>query len=202
MGEGECIVHASRPVLEDATVRYVIDAKGSTFLAQAFSAGLLASFGHDPKIAIRNFQGEVSFTLAGSTLEGAGLNISIQADSLEVVDDISEKDRQETHRKICEEALETDRFPEIRYQCSRASASGSGDRYWVALNGELTLHGVTRPFPLSARVVINGSSVRATGEFSVRQSDYEIPPVTAAAGAIRIKDEVKCTFEIVARKQE
>jgi hypothetical protein len=31
---------------------------------------------------------------------------------------------------------------------------------------------------------------------------YGIAPVTAAAGAIRIKDEVKCTFDIVARKQE
>ena len=44
---------------------------------------------------------------------------------------------------MCDEVLETDRFPEIVYECSRVSASGSGDRYWVALNGELTLHGVT-----------------------------------------------------------
>ncbi len=98
--------------------------------------------------------------------------------------------------------LETDRFAEIIYECSRVSASGSGDRYWVALNGELTLHGVTQAVPVSARVVINGDSVRATGDFSVKQSDFEIPPVTAAAGTIRIKDEVKCTFDIVARKQE
>jgi hypothetical protein len=50
--------------------------------------------------------------------------------------------------------------------------------------------------------VINGSLLRASGEFSVRQTDYGIAPVTAAAGAIKVKDEVKCTFEIVARKQE
>ena len=50
--------------------------------------------------------------------------------------------------------------------------------------------------------MINGNSVRATGEFSVRQSEYEITPVSAAAGAIRVKDEVKCMFDIVARKQE
>jgi hypothetical protein len=37
---------------------------------------------------------------------------------------------------------------------------------------------------------------------SVRQSEDGIAPVTAAAGAIRIKDEVKCTFDIVAREQE
>jgi polyisoprenoid-binding protein YceI len=202
MEEGETIVHATGPLLEDATVHYLIDAKGSTFVAQVFAAGLLASFGHDPKIAIRDFQGEVIFTLTSSTIESASLKLNIQADSLEVADDISDKDRQEIHRKMCEEALETDRFPEILYECSRVSASGSGDRYWVALNGELTLHGITRPVLVSARVVINGNSVRATGDFAVRQSEFEIKPVTAAAGAIRIKDEVKCQFDIVARKQE
>ncbi len=195
-------MHATRPLAEDATVRYAIDAKGSTFVAQAFATGLLSAFGHNPKIAVRDYQGEVSFTQTGPTIEGARLRITLQADSLEVIDDISEKDRQEIHRKMCEEALETDRFPEIVYDCSRVSASGSGDRYWVALTGELTLHGVTQNLPVSARVVINDSTVRASGEFGVRQSDYEIAPVTAAAGAIRIKDEVKCTFDIVARKAE
>jgi polyisoprenoid-binding protein YceI len=200
--EGDSTVHATKTLLEDASVNYVIDAKESTFVAQAFATGLLSAFGHDPRIGIRNFGGDLSFNLAGLTVEGARLNISIQADSLEVIDDISEKDKGEIHRKMCEEVLETDRFPEIVYECSRASASGSSDRYWVALNGELTLHGVTRSVPVSARVIINGSSLRATGDFSIRQSDYEIASVSAAGGTIKLKDEVKLTFDIVARKKE
>jgi polyisoprenoid-binding protein YceI len=194
MDEGDTAVHATKTLLEDASVNYVIDAQGSTFVAQAFATGMLSAFGHDPRIAIRTFGGELSFNLTGSTVEGARLNIRIQADSLEVTDDISAKDKQEV--------LETDRFPEIVYECSRVSTSGSSDRCWVALNGDLTLHGVTRSVPVSARVVINGSSVRATGDFSVRQSDYEIAAVSAAGGTIKLKDEVKLTFDIVARKKE
>ncbi|HEY3973995.1 MAG TPA: YceI family protein [Candidatus Sulfotelmatobacter sp.] len=193
---------ATEPLLKHATTHYFIDAKASTFVAQVFATGLLASFGHNPRIAIQAFQGELSFSLTGSIIENARLRIGIPADALEVADDISEKDRSEIHRKMTQEALETDRFPEIVYQCSRLSASGGGDRYWVALNGELTLHGVTRALPVSARAVINGNSVRASGTFSIRQSEYEIPAVTAAAGAIRLKDEVKCTFDVIARKQE
>jgi polyisoprenoid-binding protein YceI len=200
--KGDCPVHANGSLLEGAPVHYVIDAKQSTFVAQAFAAGLLSSFGHDPRIAIRNFGGELSFALADVRIENARLNLKIQADSLEVTDDVSQKDRQEIHRKMCEEVLETDRFPEIVYECSKVSANGSGDRYWVALNGELTLHGVTRPLPVSARAVINGNSVRASGQFSVRQSEYAITLVSAAAGAIRVKDEVQVTFDIVARKRE
>jgi polyisoprenoid-binding protein YceI len=195
-------VHATKPLSEDATVRYVIDPKGSTFVAQVFAAGLLASFGHSPRIAIHSFEGDVSFALTGLSLEAAMLRINIQADSLEVIDQIDQKDKDAIHRKMSEEALEVDRFPEIVYQCSRVSASGSGDRFWVAMNGELTLHGVTRPMPVTARAVVSGDSVRATGEFTVKPTDYEMPPVTAAAGAIRIKNEVRLTFDIVARKQE
>ena len=73
MKEGDRIVHASRPLLEDDTVRYVIDAKGSTFVVQAFATGLLAAFGHSPKIAIRGFQGDVSFTLTRLGLAGLSL---------------------------------------------------------------------------------------------------------------------------------
>jgi hypothetical protein len=64
------------------------------------------------------------------------------------------------------------------------------------------LHGVTRDLPVSPHVVLNGASLRASGESSVREGDFEITPVTAAAGAIRVKDELERTFDMVGRKQE
>jgi len=60
----------------------------------------------------------------------------------------------------------------------------------VALNGELTLRGVARSQPVCARARLNGGMLRATGEFNVRQSDYEIPPVSAVGGTVRLKDEL------------
>jgi len=202
MMEEESIVHATGPMLEGTAVRYIIDTTGSTFFVKATSTGLLSAFGHDPKIAIRDFQGDADFTPNGGSLLDAHLQLRIRADSLKVVDDISEKDRNEIQQRMYDEVLEIDRFPEIAYKCSRATASGNGDRYWVSLNGELTLHGVTRALPVSARVIVNGSSLRATGDFTLKQSEFEIAPVSAAAGAIRVKDELKFTFDILARKQE
>ena len=106
---------------------------------QAFSTGLLSAFGHNPKIAIRDLQGEVQFVATGTTLEDAQLRLKISADSLRVIDDISDKDRREIQRQMYDEVLEVGRFPEIHYDCSRVTVSGSGDRYWAALNGELTV---------------------------------------------------------------
>ena len=155
-----------------------------------------------PRLQSAAIEGDVRFVAEGATLKAVRAHVKVQAGSLEVIDDISEKDRREIHRQMYSEVLETDRFPEILYECSQATATGAGDRYWVALQGELTLHGVTRMLPVSTRVVITGDSLRASGEFSVRQSNYEIALVKVAGGVIKLKDEVKCTFDIVARKQE
>lgn len=192
----------ARALPEEATVRYVFDAKGSTCIVQASSTGLLSAFGHNPRLAITDYQGEVEFTPGAPNFDDARVRLRIRADSLEVVDDISEKDRQEIQRRAHSEVLESDRFPEIVYDCAKISGNGSGNRLWATLNGELSLHGVTQPQAVTARVVMNGSSLRASGEFSVRQTDYDIRLVTAAAGTIKLKDELKCTFDIVARKQE
>jgi len=183
-------------------VRYLIDPKGSWFTVRAFATGMLSAFGHNPKTAIPDFQGEIQF--GTDTLEDASLRIVIQAASLVVTDDISAKDRQEIERRMHEEVLEADSFPEIIYECPRVSSVqklGEG-LYSVSLDGELALHGVTRSQPVAARVTLKGDRLRTTGEFSMCQSDYGIRPVSAAGGTVKLKDELKLSFDISARKQE
>jgi hypothetical protein len=51
-------------------------------------------------------------------------------------------------------------------------------------------------------VSLNGDLLRAHGEFTVLQSVHGIKPVSVAGGAIKLKDELKCCFDIVARKKE
>ena len=182
------------------TIRYVINARTSTFIVRAFATGMLSAFGHSPTIAIPDFEGEVKW--ASSSLEDASLRIVVQASSLTVTDDISKSDRREIERKMHEEVLETDGFPEIIYECPRVSSvqkMGEGS-FTAMLNGDLTLHGVTLKQAISARVTLKGDTFRAAGEFSIRQSDYEIRPVSAAGGTVKLKDELKLSFDVAARK--
>ena len=185
--------------LSEATVRYLVDGKGSKFTVRAFATGLLSAFGHNPTIAIPDFEGEV--LVNSSALEQGSLRIVIQSALLVVTDDINDKDREEIERRMHEEVLESNRYAEIGYECSKMSASKTSEgQYWVALNGELSLHGVTRTQPVSARVTLNGDTLRAVGDFSVRQSDYDIKPVSAVGGTVKLKDELKLSFDITARK--
>jgi len=141
---------------------------------------------------------------ASGTVEDASLRLVAQAASLTVTDDISNKDRHEIERRMHDEVLEAGGFPEIIYDCPRASAVqkiGEG-LYSVSLNGELTLRGVMRNQVVAAQVTLKGDILRAAGQVSVRLSDYEIRPVSAAGGTIKLKDELRLSFDIAARKQE
>jgi polyisoprenoid-binding protein YceI len=70
------------------------------------------------------------------------------------------------------------------------------------LDGSLTLHGATNSQPLTVRVAAFRDMLRASGDFILRQADYQIKLVSVAGGALKLKDELKFSFEIVARKQE
>jgi len=192
-------VRLDKQMPEAATVRYAIDSKKSSFTVRAFATGMLSAFAHSPTIAIRDFEGEA--VVNPEAVEESSLRIVVHADSLTVTDDISAKDRDEINQRMRGEVLDSESYSDIVYECSRISASKTGEgQYWAALNGELSLHGVTRAQPVSARVTMSRESLRASGEFSLRLSDYQIKPVTAAGGAIKLKDELKLSFEVTARK--
>jgi polyisoprenoid-binding protein YceI len=185
--------------MPQTAVRYLIDSNRSTFTVRAFATGLLSAFGHSPTISIPDFEGEILFN--PEAVEQSSLRIVIHAASLTVTDDIREKDREEINRAMQQDVLESDSYPDIVYEGSRMTASKIGEgQYWGTLNGELTLHGVTRSLPVPVRISLSGDMLRATGEFTVRQSDYEIRPVSAAAGTVKLKDELKFSFDISAHK--
>ena len=168
---------------------------------QVFSGGLLSAFGHSPIIAIRDFSGEAEVN--PDNLDRSSLKVTINPLSLTVKDDISDKDRREMELAMQEEVLETSSYPEIVYECSNLTATKTDEgQYSVTLNGDLTLHGVTRSQSVAARVVLAEDSLRAFGAFSLLQTDYDLKLASVAGGALKVKDELKFSFNILARKKE
>jgi polyisoprenoid-binding protein YceI len=187
------------PTPEGTIVRYRLDATASRFRAQAYATGLLAAFGHNPIIAIREFSGDA--VLDAGSLEQSSLQVTIKTASFEVENDMSSKDRSEILQTIHDDVLDVENYPEIRYESKSFRGRLVSDaRYWIVVSGNLSLHGVTRPLDITTSLVVNGETCRASGEFFVRQSDYKIRPPSAVGGGLKVKDEIKCSFDIVARK--
>ena len=192
---------AAAEAAETSTGRFVIDGRSSRFTVRAFATGLLARMGHNPTIGIRDFSGEMKFN--PDELEAGSFRLVIKSASLSVQDEISDKDLREMEHLMNQEVLETAKFPEIVYEAHRISVTKMADMlYSAALNGNLTMHGVTRSQPIAVRVALLGSMLRASGEFSLEQTNYNIKLVSVAGGALKLKDELKFSFEIVARRQE
>jgi polyisoprenoid-binding protein YceI len=181
----------------NSLVGYRIEAKPSRFTVQVTAAGLLSAFVHNPVIAIRNFSGEARFRQG--TFEAASVRVVLPAASLEVTGDVSDKDRREIERTMQEKVLESETYPEIIFDSSavKVSAAGPG-QYRVKMVGLLTLHGVTREQVATGRVTIGPDRLRASGEFSLRQTDYGIELASVAGGALKVKDELKFSFDVLA----
>ena len=184
-----------------AGVHYLIDKSSSRFTVRAFATGMLSSLGHSPTFAIRNFDGDLDFS--PEALSATSLRIHVKADSLEVMDDIRCKDRQEMETTMNERVLETSKYPEIEFATTGVVVTQlSEGRYQENLNGNLTLHGMTRPITIPTQVTLMGDMLRASGELPLLQSNFGIAPVSVAGGTLKLKDEIKFAFDIVARKQE
>jgi polyisoprenoid-binding protein YceI len=186
--------------VEGLVASYVVDASRSRFQVRGVASGLLSALGHNPTIAIRDFTGEVLYREQNP--EQSSLRIEIPAASLAISGDLSEKDRLEMDRTMRQEVLETDRYPAIRFQGSgkQATTIATG-MYRIALGGALSLHGVERDIEFPCNVTAGPDSLRANGEFSIRQTDYRIKLVSVAGGTLKLKDELKFQFDILAQRR-
>jgi polyisoprenoid-binding protein YceI len=187
------------PVEAGATKRalYSIDSSASQFTVHAFTSGLAAIVAHSPKFAIRDFAGEAGFV--PETLAEAYLRLKIKASSLEIMDEVDAKHRSELERRMFEEVLQTRLFPDIAFESDKVIASKvSENRYSATIAGRLTLHGVTKHHSFTSQVVVGADTIRAVGEFKVRQTAYGIKIPSFPGGTMR--DDLTLAFYIVASR--
>ena len=179
--------------------RYAVDARGSRVTIRAFASGVLSMMGHNPVIGARDVSGEIRF--APQALEVKELRLSVATASLSVQNDMSDKDRREIERVMREDVLETDRYPAIAFEGSKVTVERvSSGPLRAEVDGDLTVHGITRPHRVPVQVFLIGDTLRAQGEFEIRQTDFGITLVSVAGGVLKIKNELQCSFDLLARK--
>jgi polyisoprenoid-binding protein YceI len=192
-------VEAKEP-MTGTGARYVIDARVSRFTVRVTAGGFLSALGHNPTFAIRDLSGDIVFDPEAP--EESALRLTVRASSLQLLDDMSEKDKREITRAALEDVLEAETYPEIRFETDsveqRPAAAG---RIELLLRGRLTLHGMTQSETLVTRLVSTGDMLRANGDFVLRQTDYGIKPITVAGKMLQVKNELNFAYDIVSRKR-
>ncbi len=183
---------------------YTIDPAASTITIEVGKAGMFGFAGHTHEVATRRVTGEVR--LGHGDLAGSAVSLEIDAASLRVTGkgdppgDVPEVQRV----MLGDRVLDVGRFPSISFR-SRAVSKGrgaTGAAMRLKIEGDLTLHGVTRPVTITPDVTLGPEVVTARGEFSIKQTDFGIQPVTAGGGTVRVRDAVDIVFVIQARETE
>ncbi len=162
-----------------------IDAQNSVIKIHVGKAGAFSAFGHDHDVSAPVTQGEVE------TSGNPSVHLRVDSRKLKVLDPKeSPKNRAEIQQTMeGPEVLDSARFPEIRFQST--SVQKKGPEHWT-VNGQLTLHGQTRPVVVD----VTQQGERYRGSASFKQTEFGIKPVRVAGGTIRVKDEVKIEFEV------
>ncbi|MCI0409159.1 MAG: YceI family protein [Acidobacteria bacterium] len=158
-----------------STVRFDADATGHTVHGITHQVSGWVSF--DPEDLSR--RAEVSFKVEAATL------------------DTGNKSRD---KKMRDSHLETGRHPVIVFQSSKVKAIAptlrAGETQEMEVTGALSLHGTERVISFPVKAVRRGEELVVTGETSLRMTDYGIP--IPAFLFMKVKDEVKVMFEVVA----
>src|ERR1700722_7819070 len=113
----------------NVTVPYEIKRALSRFTVQAFAGGLLSAFAHNSVISIPDFSGQAQIA---EDITHSSFSLRVNAASLTFFSDVSDKDRGEVERIMHEQVLETDRYEQIIYNCSKVCANNTSEVLFLA----------------------------------------------------------------------
>ncbi len=179
---------------------YSIVASESSFWVYVGKAGLLSGLAHNHTIGVKAFTGRVIIPEAGAS--AATLELNADAKSLTILDkEVNDKDRAEITNSMNTAVLESGTYPKISFRSVSVSElkDAGNNNYSFTLNGDLTLHGATKRIAIPVTATITPQQLKASGKYTLRQSDFGIKPYSAAGGTIKVKNEVVVNFAIVAK---
>jgi polyisoprenoid-binding protein YceI len=146
--------------------------------------GLAARVGHDLTLEPTRWSAEVD--LDPDDISRSTVTATVDGHSLEVLEGrggatpLSDKDRADIRKNIAQKILTSG---EISYRSTGIETAGDGT---LAVSGELTMAGTTRPIRLD--LTQNGD--RVSGRVTIRQTDFGIKPFSAMLGALKVSDSI------------
>ncbi|MEW5853460.1 MAG: YceI family protein [Myxococcota bacterium] len=183
---------------------YKVDPAKSSLVVQTFIGGMAGSLGHDHIVNATDYSGTIKFDPAAP--DGTAVNVEVKTASLKAdVPEVrkrfgyekgpNEKDRAEIESNMrAENQLHTSKYPTMSFVSTKVTKQGEG-QFLVA--GKLTIRGVTKDVSFPAKVVVEGNTVRGTGQLKFNQSSFGYSPYSAALGALKNKDEVVLHLDLV-----
>ena len=164
----------------------------SRFEVKTGKAGLFGFAGHAHVVRARGFAGRVVYY--PNAPSESRVEIVVPADSLDVLTPPDTDEIRKVTQVMRTDVLHVDEYPVISFVSTGVIPTVDG----FQIQGRLTVAGQTREVSCDIRAEVGADTLRATGGFSVKQTDYGIRPYRGGpAGTVRVADRVTFTFEAV-----
>jgi polyisoprenoid-binding protein YceI len=191
---GALAMQASGPLSVVADESHVVIAVGK--------AGMFGFAGHAHEVVAPAVRG----TVVADVADWARSRVSLDFDAAALrVNGAGEPpaDVPEVQRVMLgDRVLDAARFPNVSFRSTRVAVKAlARDGADLQVEGQVTLHGVTKPLVVPVHVTWDGAgALVGRGAFSLKQSTFGIQPVTAAGGTVKVRDEVEVRFVLKARR--
>jgi polyisoprenoid-binding protein YceI len=173
---------------QDKTQERVLDTQRSMITIHVGKSGLLSAAAHDHTIDAPISSG----TVGESTVPHIEFTVETATMTVKPDPKIDGKTQSTIQTHMEEMTLETKKYPEIAFRSSRIERIADGQ--WK-VDGDLSLHGVTKPVSLT----VKQSGDSWTTHTVLKQTDFGITPISIGGGMIKVKNEVQIDFQIFVR---
>ncbi len=180
---------------------FSIDAADSRVVIEVGKSGAFSFAGHNHEVLAPAVTGHVTVNPGDWSRSAVVLQFDASALKVTGKGDPPSDVPQVQSVMMSDKVLDVKRFPVVAFKSRRITATpGSAGAMDLVIEGELTLHGQTRPATVRATSTLQPGGLSARGAFTIKQTDFGMEPVTAAGGAVRVKDDVQVQFDLRARR--
>lgn len=145
--------------------------------------GLLSAVAHDLQLRVTSFSIDADDKAIDARFKADSLKVMSALKDGQPTDALSDKDKDDIEGRIVKDVLAANAHPEIRFVSTQVTRTGSG----ATIAGNLTLHGVTKPVQVTAK--LEGNAFVA--EVPIHQPDFGIKPYSAMMGTLKVKPNLR-----------
>jgi polyisoprenoid-binding protein YceI len=182
---------------------WVVTPSGTEVRIQVARSGVFGFAAHNHEVIAPDLSGTIRFD--EERIEQAVVELTFDATALTVTptgeppDDVPKVQA----TMLSDKVLDVARYRTITFRSRRVAVENrNAGQMRLRVAGDLTLHGVTRPIDGPVSLHLTADQLTGTGMLVIKQTAFDIKPISVGLGTVKVKDEVTINYTFAAHPDD